>query len=111
MKRRKVLHLLVRHCGDHKKETCKKKNNEKLKKQNKNKQETKRPPPQKRIKTFNTIVRLQRIKEGDISENVDFSFAKMNVLLGAEIARDGHAVEVTERLDDARILNGPHVEE
>lgn len=52
MKRRKVLHLLVRHCGDHKKETCKKKNNEKLKKQNKNKQETKRPPPPKKNKNI-----------------------------------------------------------
>lgn len=95
-----------------KKKRVKKKNNEKLKKtKQKQTRNQKTPPKKKRIKTFNTIVRLQRIKEGDISENVDFSFAKMNVLLGAEIARDGHAVEVTERLDDARILNGPHVEE
>lgn len=46
-----------------------------------------------------------------LSENVDFPLAKVNVLLCAEIARDGHAVEVAERLYDARILDGPHVEE
>lgn len=45
------------------------------------------------------------------SEYVDFSLAEMNVLLGTEITRDGHAIEVAERLDDAGILNGPHVEE
>ena len=46
-----------------------------------------------------------------VSEDVDFSLAEVDVLLGAEIPRDGHAVEVAERLDDAGILDGPHVEE
>lgn len=42
---------------------------------------------------------------------VDFTFTEMNVLLGAEITRDGHAIEVAERLDHARILDGPHVQQ
>ncbi len=49
--------------------------------------------------------------KGVSSEDVDFPLAKVDVLLGAEIARDGHAVEVAERLDDAGILDGPYVEE
>lgn len=46
------------------------------------------------------------------SENVvDFSFTEMNVLFGAEIARDRDAIEVTKRLDHSRILDGPHIQE
>lgn len=48
MKRRKVLHLLVRHCGDHKKETCKKKNNEKLKKTKQKQTRNQKTPPKKK---------------------------------------------------------------
>ena len=54
-------------------------------------------------------IRIESMRRS--SEYVDFSLAEMNVLLGAEITRDGHAIEVAERLDDAGILNGPHVEE
>ena len=39
------------------------------------------------------------------------ALVEMNVLLGAEVARDGDAVEIAQRLDDGRILNWPHVEQ
>lgn len=48
---------------------------------------------------------------GAVSENVDFPLTEVNILLGAEITRDGHAVEVAERFDHVRILNGPHVQQ
>ena len=35
----------------------------------------------------------------------------MDVLLGAKVARERNAVEVAERLDDGRVLDGPHVEQ
>lgn len=35
----------------------------------------------------------------------------MDVLLGAKVPGDGHAVEVAQRLNDARVLDGPDVEE
>lgn len=35
----------------------------------------------------------------------------MDVLLGAKITRDGHTVEVAERLNDTGILDGPDVEQ
>ena len=34
----------------------------------------------------------------------------MDILFGAEIARDWNAVEVAQSLDDTRILDGPNVE-
>ena len=45
------------------------------------------------------------------SSDADLALVKMNVLLGAKVARDGHAVEVAQRLDDARVLDGPNVKE
>ncbi len=46
-----------------------------------------------------------------LSSDADLSFVKVNVLFCAKVAREGHTVEISECLDDTRILNGPDVEE
>jgi hypothetical protein len=35
----------------------------------------------------------------------------MNVLFCAKVTREGHTIEISECLDDTRILNGPDVKE
>lgn len=71
----------------------------------------------RQVKSDGCQVAVLRLKEmaahtrPSVSRDVDLALVEVDVLLGAKVARQRHAVEVAERGDDARILDGPHVEE